>query len=176
MLGERREIVNSHRVGSPEDEGEASEGAEQGADLVALAHGHGTAVNCKVPDDKEVRNAGNGIPAPLLGSALTAESGKETGQDHDEVGDDGQQGVATAKAGEQAKVEEEEGCGQAPVDVAGPVDLAEDVLERVGNVLVGLGDDNVVVADAVTSGHGKVGDGSSHDDQGGDDVVETLAL
>jgi len=43
-------------------------------------------------------------------------------------------------------------------------------------VLVLLGDGGVVVRDTVTNGHGEVGDGSAHHDDGGNDVVETLAL
>ena len=39
-----------------------------------------------------------------------------------------------------------------------------------------LGDVDDVVTDTIARGHREVGDGSSHDDEGGDDVIETLGL
>ncbi len=168
--------MHLHRVDGPDDEGEATNGGEEVADLATLAHGHSTAVDDQVPDDDEVGEAGNGVPAPLLGGVLGAESSEETGHNHDDVGDHGHDDDTAAEAGEQAKVEEQEWGGESPVNVAGPVDLAVEVGGGVGHVLVGLTDHDVVVADAVAAGHGEVRHGGEDDDEGRDDVVQTLGL
>jgi hypothetical protein len=47
---------------------------------------------------------------------------------------------------------------------------------RVRNVLVLFGQNDVMVADAVTAGHCEVRQGGKDDDQSGDNMVETLAL
>jgi len=109
-----------------------------------------------VPDDNKVGKAGNGVPAPLLGGTLGTESGKQTSQDHDEVGNDGDQDVSAVETSQQAKVEKEEGCGDSPVNVAGPEDLAVDLGEGVGNVIVLVTDLDGVDGDTVAGGHGKV--------------------
>lgn len=142
----------TYGVDGPEDEGEAGNGGEELANLAALAKGSGAAVDGELPDNDEVGNAGNGVPAPLGGSVLTAKGSKETGEDHDQVGNDGNDNVATAEAGEQRQVEKEERGGDAPVNVAGPVDLAEDDSLGVGADLVRLGDDVLVVGDALAAG------------------------
>lgn len=105
-----------------------------------------------------------------------AVSGEETGDDHDQVGGDGHEDVATVKTGEKAKVEQKERSGERPVDVTSPVDLAVDILGGVGNVLVLLADLDVVVVDTHASGHTEVGDGGNDGDEAGDDMVETAAL
>jgi len=133
-------------------------------------------VKSQVPDDDEVGNAGNGVVSPLARVALATESSKETSQDHDEISNNGEEDVGAVHASKKGEIEKEHGGGDRPVHVTGPVDLAVDVLGSVGNVLVLLGDGRVVVRDTVTNGHGEVGDGGSHDDDGGDDVVKTLAL
>ncbi len=130
----------------------------------------------ELPDDNEVGNAGNGVPAPLLGGALRAEGSEETGQDHDDIGNDGNEDGPAVHASEEAQIEEQERGGDGPVDVAGPVDLAVDVLLGVWNVLMLLLDDDVVVADAVAAGHGEVGQSGEGDDESSDDVVEAVFL
>lgn len=109
-----------------------------------------------MPDDEDVGNAGNGVPAPLLGSTLLTESSEESSQDHDQVGNDGHDDVSTRHAGQETKIKEQQRSGQAPVDVAGPVDLAVHLVEGVGNVIVLLTDGDDVVAHTVSSGHSKV--------------------
>lgn len=163
-----------HRVDGPDDKSETSNGSKELADLAALGHSVGAAVNGEHPDDNEVGNAGNGVPAPLLRSALATEGGEETGQNHDNIGNDGQKDVTAAETGKQSQVEEEERSGQAPVDVTGPVNLAVDVVGGVRDVAVRVSDGGAVVADAVASGHGEVGQRSKGDNESGDDVVETL--
>ena len=133
-------------------------------------------MNDKHPDHNEVGNAGNGVPAPLLWSALSAECSEETGQDHDEIGNDSEQDAASVHSSEKSKIQKEEGSGKTPVDITCPVDLAVDVVLGVWDVLVRLADGDVVVADTVAGGHGEVRESSGGGDKTGDDVIETLAL
>lgn len=165
-----------HWVDGPDDESEATDGSEEVADLATLGSSSRATVDDEHPDDNEVGDASNGVPAPLLWSALSAESSEETGQDHDDVGDDGEHDAATVHASEECKVEEQKWSGERPVDVSSPVDLAVDVVLGVWNVLVRLADGDVVVADTVAGGHGEVRESSSGGDQAGDNVIETLAL
>lgn len=129
-----------------------------------------------MPDDDEVGEARNGIPAPLLGSALAAEGGEQTGEDHDDISGNGHQDVGTVEAGQQTEVKKKERGGQGPVDIASPVDLAVDLGEGVWDVVELLAHNDLVDRDSVASCHGKVGEGGSDEDQGGDDVVETTLL
>ena len=129
-----------------------------------------------MPDDDEVGNASHGVPAPLLRGTFCAVGSEETGQDHDDIGDNSHEDVSTVHAGEKSKVEEEERGGDGPVNVTSEEDLAVDVVEGVVDVLVLFSDLDVVPADTVAGGHGEVGDGSGDGDDGGDDVVETLGL
>jgi hypothetical protein len=133
-------------------------------------------VESQVPDDNEVGNASNGVVSPLGWVGVGAESSEETGEDHDHVSGKGKNDVTTVEAGEEAEIEKEERSGDGPVNVTGPVDLAVDVLGGVRDVLVLLSDLGVVVRDTVTTGHGEVGDGGAHGDNGGDDVEKTLGL
>lgn len=167
---------NLHRVDSPDDEGEATNGSEEVANLATLGGGGVAAVDNELPDDNEVGNAGNGVPAPLLGGLLRAERGEKAGEDHDDVGDNGDQDVGTGKTSQQGEVEEQERSGDGPVNVASPVNLAVDVVLSGRNVLVVLLLLGVVPANAVAAGHGEVGKGSERDDEGGEDVVKTLGL
>lgn len=117
-----------HRVGSPDKEGEASNGAEEGSHLVALLHGGGTAVGSEKVDDDKVGDAGNSIPSPLVGLILLAESSEETGKDHDDVGNNNDKDVGAVHASKKSQVKKEKRGGQAPVDVTGPVNLTEEVV------------------------------------------------
>merc|ERR1739838_356565 len=123
-------------VDGPDDEDEATNGSEEVADLATLVHGHAAAVVGELPDNDEVSNAGNGVPAPLLRGALSAVGGEETSQDHDQISDDGDQDAAAVHASEQAQVEQQERGGNGPVDVTGVVDLTVDVVGGVRDVLV----------------------------------------
>ena len=105
----------------------------------------------ELPDDNEVCNACNGVPSPLLRVLLGAKGGEQTGQDHDDIGNDGDQDVATVEASKESQVEQEERSGKTPVNVTGPVDLTVNILGGVGNVAVALNNSGVVVADTDTS-------------------------
>lgn len=57
-----------------------------------------------MPDDENVGNASNGVPAPLLSRLLVSVSSKKASQDHDEVGDDSHEGVGPIDSGQEAEV------------------------------------------------------------------------
>ena len=166
--------MNLHGVGSPEDGSVGSDGDEESAELVTLGAGVGATVKAKVPEDEDEGNAGNCVPAPLLGGLLRAEGSEKAGEDHDDVGNNGDGDVGTGKASEQGQVEEKERSGDGPVNVAGPVDLAVNVVLSGRDVLVVLLLGGVVVANAVAAGHGEVGESGDGDDEGGQDVIQTL--
>ena len=165
-----------HGVRSPENESVGSNGGEESAELVALGPGVGTTVDAKVPEDKEEGNAGEGVPAPLLGSLLRAKASKQTGKDHDDIGNNHHDHVSTRHASKETEIEEQERGGDAPVDVTGPVDLTVGGGEGVGNVVVLLALDNLVQGNTMAGGHGEVGESGSEGDDGGDDMVEALVL
>ena len=168
--------MNLNWVDSPDDDSEASDGGIEAANLTTLGRSSSTSVDDELPENDQVGNAGNGVPAPLLWSALRAEGSEETSQDHDHVGDDGNEDAATCSTGQEQEIEEQEWCGHGPIDIAGPVDLAVDVVVGVWDMVVLVGLDDVVEADAVSGSHGKVRAGGEDDDQSGHDMVETLAL
>lgn len=154
-----------HRVHSPEDQSETSDGTEEGGSLLVLVLNDTTAIDCKLVHDNQVGNAGHSVPSPL-GSTLDSEGSEKTGQDHDDISDNSDEDVSTTKTREKAKIEEQEWGGEAPIDVTGPVDLTVDSLEGVWEVLLGLLDDNLVVRDAVIHSHSKVGDHSEGGNEG----------
>lgn len=169
-------VLNIHWVNSPDDESEATDGSEEVGDLAALGGSSATSVDEELPDDDQVGNASNGVPTPLLWSALRAVGSEQTGQDHDKISSDGDDNATTVHASQKSQIEEEKWGGDGPVNVTSPVDLAVEVVGGVWNVLVSLADLDVVVTDGVASSHGKVGDGSGSGDQTSDNVIETLGL
>ena len=164
----------SHGVGRPQDEGKQSQRSEKLRDLVSAGLDGVGAVQGDVPHHENVGNASNGIPAPLLGGLLTAVSCKESGQDHDQVGDDSHDSVGAVNAGQKAEVGQQEGRGNGPVDVPGKIDLTADVVVSVGDLVVVSLDLDAVQVGTVTGGHAEVRQGGSDRDECGDDVVETL--
>lgn len=126
----------SHGVGSPQNERKQSQRSEELRDLVSAGLDGVGAVQGDVPDDEDVGNASDGIPAPLLSCLLVAVGRKETGQNHDQVSDDSHDGVGTVNAGQETKVGQQERGGNGPVDVPGEVDLTTDVVVSVGNLVV----------------------------------------
>ena len=138
-----------HWVDGPEDQSEASNGTIESLGLAVLAGNSGAAVEGKLIDDDEEGNAGPGVPAPLL-AVIVAESREETSQDHDEVGNHGNQNVGTTQTSEECKVHEEEWGSDAPVNISCPVDLAVVNLGCVWDVLVRLGFGDLVQANSVT--------------------------
>lgn len=164
-----------HRVDSPENQCEASNGSEERLGLSVLVGSSSTAVESELVDDDEVGKAGNGVPSPLLAISATVGS-KETSEDHDQVGHDGDEDAGTVETGEQGQVEEQKWRGHGPVDVSCPVDLTVGGLVCVWNVLVCLGLDSLVVVDTCTAGHGEVGEEGEGGDEGSQDVEEAFLL
>ena len=141
-----------HWVDSPEDQGKASNGSEESLGLAILVCSCGTAVEGKLVDNDQVGNAGNSVPSPFS-SICVAEGSKETGEDHDHIGHNGDEDASTVEAGKERQIEEQEWCGHGPVDISSPVNLAVDGLICVWDMLVGLDLDNLVEADSITACH-----------------------
>ena len=152
-------------VESPEDEGEATNGSEKSSGLSILGLDCTTAWNDKLVDDNEVGNTSYGVVSPFL-SIRVAKGSEETEENHDEVCYDGDEDVCSVQASEEGEIQEQERSSQGPVDVTGPKDLAEDMLDGVGDiVLVGFSDDDVGIGVSVTGSHGEVGDGGESGDE-----------
>lgn len=170
------QAIYLHGVCSPEHESVRGDGDKEGAELGALGGRIGTSVQGKVPNDEQEGNAGNGIPAPLLGSVLLAESSEQTSEDHDQVSDDGHKDVAAGHASQETEIEQQKGCGNSPVNIAGPEDLAVHCGECIRNMVVLVADLDRVYRDTVTGSHGEVRDGRGDGNDGGNGVVEALRL
>jgi hypothetical protein len=84
--------------------------------------------------------------------------------------------VSAIETGQQAEVKEEQRCGDSPVNVAGPEDLAVDLGEGVRDVVVLVADLDGVDGDTVAGSHGEVRERRTYGDESGNDVVETLVL
>ena len=106
-------------------------------------------------DNDQVCDTGHGVPAPLW-SLLNSKSSKKTGQDHDDISDNGNEDIGTAKTGEEAQVKKEKWGSETPVNIAGPVDFAVDGLEGVWVVLLGLLDGDLVVANTIVDSHAEI--------------------
>lgn len=93
-------------------------------------------------------------PPHLLMAGKTAQ---QAGGQHDEIRRDSDDQVRAGEAGDEGEVEQDEGGGQGPVDVAQPEDLAVEVVCCVGDVFVVVGYGVVGVGDALAGGEGEVG-------------------
>jgi len=98
------QVTNLHWVHGPEDEGEAGDSLKEGSSLGVLGLDCSTTVNGELVDDNQVGNASNGIVSPF-GALVVAKSSKETGQDHDDISNDGNEDVGAAQASEEGKVQ-----------------------------------------------------------------------
>ena len=116
-------------------------------------------------DNDQVGDASHGVPSPF-GALLDGEGSEKTGQNHDQISDDGNEDVGTAQSSKQAQIQEQKWSSDAPVDVAGPVDLTVDSLEGIWEMLLGLLDSDLVLANTIVNRHGEVGDGSECGDEG----------
>lgn len=146
---------HSHWVDSPEDQSESRNSTVESLGLAILAGDRSSAVEGKLVDNDEEGKAGPGVPAPLA-AIIGTESSKETSEDHDEVGNNGDEDVGSRETSHESKIREQKRCGDTPVDVSCPVYLTVRGLVRVRDMLVGLYLNNLVVANAVTAGHGEV--------------------
>ena len=112
-----------HWVDGPEEESEASERSEESLGLLVFVLSSTSAVVDYLVDNDKVGNTSPEVPAPFLAVVLSISS-EETGEDHDNVGHDGNEDVGTAETSQKSKVEQEERSSNAPVDVSCPVDLS----------------------------------------------------
>ena len=102
-----------HRVGGPEEKSEASNGGEEGSGLGILVGNCSAAVEGQLVHDNQVSDAGHSIISPG-GAVVLGKAGKQTGEDHENVGNNGHGDVGAAQAGEEGKVKKQEGSGNAP--------------------------------------------------------------
>ena len=76
-------------------------------------------------------------------------------------------------ASEEAQVQQQQGSGDGPIDVAGPVNLSALFVVGIGKfTVVRVADAVAVLTSGVTASHSKVREGCGDGDEGGDDVVE----
>lgn len=162
-------------VKSPENESEASNGSKELGSSAGLGRYGTTTWDNKLIDDDQVCDAAHGVVSPLL-TLSVSECSEETGENHDQIGDDGDGDVGTVHTGEESEIEKEERGGECPIDVTGPEDLTVDVLNGIWGVLVNFLDDDVGERVSVTGGHCEVGEGGKGGDQGGNDVEEAFLL
>ena len=172
---QRCSIEDSHWVDSPEDESESGNSTVESFGLAILAGNCRSTVEGKLVDDDQECKAGPGVPSPLLAVAVAVGS-KETGKDHDEICNNGNENVGTAEASEQSKIEKQEWGRDAPVDITCPVDLTVGYLDCVWNMLVALDLHNLVVALSISSGHGKVGQEGKGGDESSQNMEESFLL
>lgn len=162
-------------VQSPEDESEASNGSEELSSGVGLGSDSTTTWNDELVYDDQVRSTSHGVPSPLLTFSVS-ECSEKTGEDHDQICNNGDCDIGSVHASEESKIEEEKGGGESPVDITSPEDLTEDMFDSVGGVLVDLLDNDVGKRVAVAGGHGEVGESGKCSDEGGDDMEEAFLL
>ena len=91
-----------------------------------------------MPDDDQVGNTGNGIPTPLLGITLSAKGSEQAGEDHDDIGNDGDKDGGSVGTSQEEEVEEQQRRCQGPVNIAGPVDLSVEVVIGIRHLVIVL--------------------------------------
>ncbi|KAI3487065.1 hypothetical protein L1887_49101 [Cichorium endivia] len=159
---------STYGVEGPED-GEEERGVEVGLLEVVAEVGGGLETGAvDDPEDVEHGDAAHGVVAPLVGGL--DEGADQTGDDHDQVEEDGDEDGGEGEAGDEEDLEEEERGGDGPVDVASVPDGAG----RAGAVNLSgaiVGKLNGNGGSAEVGGHGKVGDRSGGQD-GSREVVE----
>lgn len=101
----KSQLTNIHWVHGPEDQCEAGNSLEERGSLGVLVLDRGATVNGELVDDNEIGDASNGIVSPF-GALVVAKGSKETGQDHDNISNDGNEDVGAAQASEEGKVHE----------------------------------------------------------------------
>jgi len=160
-------------VKSPEDESETSKGCEELSCSIVLGGHRLTARHNQLVDDDEVSCTSHSIVSPFLATSGT-KSSEEAKEHHDEVSYNSNEDGRSIETSKESQIEEQERGGERPVDVTGPEDLTVDVLNGVGDVLVGFLDDDVGEGVSVTRGHSEVGNGGKDGDEGCDNVEESL--
>ena len=85
-------------VQRPEDKGEGSNGSKESGDSIALGGSSTATTHSEDEDDEDVGNAGHCVPAPS-NSLLGCEGGEESGENHDDVCNDGNKDVSSRHSG-----------------------------------------------------------------------------
>ena len=140
---------DQHGIDGPENQGEASNGTEEGGRLAITGHDQGTTLDGKLKDNDQVGDASNGVVSPRR-LFLVGQSSKEADDDHDEIGHDRHEHVRAIKTSQESQVQEQEWSGESPIDVASPVHLTVDVGVDGREVLLRFLDDDGRVRDAIT--------------------------
>lgn len=96
-------FTNLHWVHGPEDQSEAGNSLEERGSLRILVLDRGATVNGELVDDNEIGDASNGVVSPF-GALVVAKGSKETGQDHNDISNDGNEDVGAAQASEEGKI------------------------------------------------------------------------
>lgn len=107
---------------------------------------------------------------------MTGKGAEDPAGQHDPLSRDGNQQIRARETGYQGEVGEEEGCGQGPVEVAQPEDLAEVLVAGVGDMFVGVFDVGVFVGYALAGCEGEVGYEGDGCDEGAEDVEGSFGL
>ena len=170
-----RHTKNSHWVEGPEDKSETTNGSKESGGLVILLLSGLATIESNLVDNDQVGETGHGIPSPL-GRLLDLEGSKETSEDHDDVSNDGNKNAGTIQAGQEAEIEKQEWCGDAPVNISSPVDLTVDGIIGIWEVLLCMLDQDLVLTNTITDCHGKVGKGGKGGDEGSQDVEQPFLL
>ena len=127
----------------------------------------GTTNKDKRVEDVEEGEHAEGPVAPLVGRL--GEGANETSDDHDLIGQNGDENGGSRDASGQEEVEQEKRGGDKPVEIAYVEDLASTSSGDVDTVGAGELDLNRDLTEA--SAHTEVGNGSNQGD-GGSDIVE----
>ena len=176
VAGSCKSWSHSHWIDGPKKQGETGNGSIEGLGLaVLLRDGFSTAYG-KLIDDNEVGDATPSVPAPLLALLGLAEGSEHPSQNHDDIGNDSNQDVGTTETSKESKIKEEEWGCDAPVNVSCPVDLTVDSVVNIWDLVVFLSFGVLGIADAITGGHGEVGQEGEGGDEAGNYVEETFLL
>lgn len=108
-------MLHSHWVRSPEKQGVSRNHGEEGLGLGILVRDGSAAVDGELVHDDQIGSTAYGVVAPLL-AITVAEGGKETGEDHDDIGKDGNEHAGTVEAGKETKIGQKEGSSQRPLE------------------------------------------------------------
>lgn len=155
-------------VQGPEECGERSTNEESLASVGADAIGVLAGLPDEHVEDVEESDAAKGEVSPLVGGR--GECSDETGDDHDLVDENYEEGGGPWHPRGEEQVHEKQRGSDDPVDVSDVVDLTE-VAANLGVAALELDGDG---GPTQVGGHGEVGNGSDHGDAGGDVVENTI--
>ena len=165
----------SHRIKGPHDQSVTDNGCIKGLSLTVLVRNRLAAIENKLIDNCQVRNAPPSEPAPFLTVFLSVRSEKAT-QNHDEICNDGNQDVGTADTSQKGQVEQDKWGCEGPVHISCPVQFTEVCLMCVGDFLVRLNHGVLLEADAVARGQSKVSEERKRGNEGRQGVEESFLL